>query len=412
MVISDTLYPKVRQAVIDGIHWLADIARTSTPEQSRECVDDLECRYDDWIGSIRSTYLTKTRQWHYYGTIWHSAQAARAMLEAKEAFGLADPAILAAAEKIGQFLLGLRIETGPDQGYLRCGGSKRRGGHNVASLVEALMGLYWLWKTTGQDRWTETLVEAGYWMINRSYLWGEGLFRGVYLPEEGRFWEHEDIWGPGTGWKRPHHEDEVWFRLYELTGDDRFTRVMIESSNHLLSMEDVPGNWMRYQPNLMDKGLIHARQAWWWGYPFAFTYQVTGDGKYLEAFRRSCQWYVVAQNYDGGMHYYTHKDGKRRSFGQCSSGMGCALVMWSEYRRLTGSDEFDEPSRRAIEYLLSVQFTRPEDPQLQGAFMEGLAGPDGTDRWGIEVRDLATIFTVLGFSRYADPARRPEPPAR
>src|SRR5262249_55346184 len=110
--------------------------------------------------------------------------------------------------------------------------------------------------------------------------------------------------------------------------------------------------------------------------------------------RRSAQWYVQATRHDGGLFRDTGPDFRTPSFGHATSGAAGAIILWAELIREFGDQQWVEPLRRSLDFCRSVQFTDAKDLNLQGAILEKILPPDGTDAPGWYLRDLGTFFYV------------------
>ncbi len=154
------------------------------------------------------------------------------------------------------------------------------------------------------------------------------------------------------------------------------------------------GNWLKYRPCFKDKGLIHPRHAYWWGYPMFMAYEESRDRKYLDCALRSCRWYAKALRRDGGIIRGTYLDFNTNSFGHATSGTAATIIMFTKAIETTKSDEFLEPLALALRYCLNMQFTDTRDENLPGAILEKVRPPGGTDWSPYHLRDLGTIFFV------------------
>jgi hypothetical protein len=123
-------------------------------------------------------------------------------------------------------------------------------------------------------------------------------------------------------------------------------------------------------------------------------HRATGEPRYLDLCRRSARWYVQAMRTDGGLFRDTYGDFSTPSFGHATSGIACAAILWADLVREYGDDEWREPIRRALGFCRAVQFTRASDPNLQGAILEKVLPPAGSDAPPWYLRELGTFFYV------------------
>lgn len=129
-------------------------------------------------------------------------------------------------------------------------------------------------------------------------------------------------------------------------------------------------------------------------------YKDSGDKRYLECAIRAGDWYLQAVRLDGGLFRDTRRDFKTTSFGQVTSGIGCAAILWCELWRETGNKKWLSAIHSALNFQMQMQFTNPNDPNLKGALLELTLRPDGSDRSPYHIRDLAAIFFVQSSTSY------------
>lgn len=170
--------------------------------------------------------------------------------------------------------------------------------------------------------------------------------------------------------------------------------VAVRTADRLLRDEAPEGNWKAYPPSHPVSGVIHPRHAYWWGRPFWMVHRATGGQQYLDLCRRSARWYVKAMRSDGGLFRDTYGDFSTPSFGHANSGISCAAILWADLVREYGDTEWNEPIRRALGFCRSVQFTRAQDENLQGAILEKVLSPAGSDAPPWYLRELGTFFYV------------------
>ncbi len=382
----------MKEMIQAGADWLI-LAQTQDEKQGQDA-NNIGYTYRSFVGAIRNEYKSSGCKWAYYGIHWHSMQAAIALLGVYKLMGTRK--YYEGAVRAGEFLIAQQIKEGEDAGLIITEG--KQGDemiHSVAALAESLPGLYYLYEVTGEERWKESLIGAADWIARKSYINCEGRYKDIYDYRRGRFITDEKIVGASP--IRPLIDEGGMLLAYKVSGKERFREVFFGLANRLLKDENPPGNWISYTPNSKSIGFIHARHAWWWGYPMADAFEETQEEKYFECFKRACDWYVWAQNVDGGMHYSTYIDRNKMSFGLCSSAVGCALIMWKRYKEMTGENRYDEPANKGIEYLRKVQLLDVEDGNLRGAFFESIGPNNNSDRLEIYLRDLASIFAIRGL---------------
>lgn len=342
-----------------------------------------------WKGTFRE-YDPAAAAWKYYAPCWHTGQAVKALVMAHRLFP--NEGYLASARLGAEFLRDNRVTGGEDRGLLLAFESRPGDMVRVPGIFDSLLGLILFSEETGESEWWDVVIEALEWVLGKAYLPGSGRSRNFYHPARKVFLPYLQTPCPEGG--KPSADDGIWLRAWRRTGDRRYRDVAIAVSERLLADENPPGNWACYGPSSLEEGHDHPRQAYWYGLPLLQVFEETGDRRFLEATRRSAAWFMRAQRRDGGQFRKTYHDGKTDCFVQETSGAACAAIFW-----MTLHARFPDPShlphvRRAMEFFLRMQITRPRDPNLLGAVICAVNPPDGTDQPGYRVRDLDAIFYV------------------
>jgi len=94
----------------------------------------------------------------------------------------------------------------------------------------------------------------------------------------------------------------------------------------------------------------------------------------------------------------TDMDFKTSSYGQATSGVLAAACLWHDLIMIGQGQEFRHTFKQALKFGYSMQFVNVSDENIEGAILEKLLPPDGTDRLPYHVRDLATIFYVQALA--------------
>lgn len=377
--------------------WITDVAQIKTERLTIER-DSLHHAHTSWRGAIRGEYSADRREWDFFGPVWHTAQAVKAL--ALAAHALADPGLLASARFSAEFIGTARISNRDDPDFGLLLAYEDRGDVvNTSGVLEACDGLLALSDATGDPRYAAWAEAAVAWVADRAYL-GGGLFRDAYFPG-GRRWVRapwlEDR--PGVKGNRPLLDGGIFLRIARRTGERRYRNIFFETAERLLADEDPPGNWIRYPPCDPARGTLHPRQAYWWGRPFVAAYGETRDPRYLDCAKRSGEWYLGAMRTDGGLFRDTRRDFKTPSFGHETSGICCAMLLWQDLAQATDAAPWSGGIRQALRYCRKAQFRRVRDPNLHGAILDRVRPPDGTDGSPYHLRDLGTIFYVQAVSR-------------
>ncbi|MFB3825603.1 MAG: hypothetical protein ACE15B_02495 [Bryobacteraceae bacterium] len=374
-----------RQALLaralQGCDWLAG------PAQVLE-------KADPYYGAIRSEYLPASGHWRFYQPdfqepFWHTGQAVRALVLAHELSR--NTKYLDAAVRGGQYMIHGQVLDRGDARHYGFLFERTAKGASTASQLEGLCALLDLYRATGDRKWRERFKLGLDWIVKNLYRDGEGRFTNNYLPAARQFAPPER--------SRPLIDDATLYLAWLEFKEPAYLRMFGEIAGRLLRDEDPPGNWIRYQPCRTDafggQGQIHPRQAWWWGYPMLAAYDAFQDEKYLKAAARTADWYIENSSLDGACYYHNTRNARHLSFDFCVSATGCAGVIYADLWKRTGQAKYRAAIEKTLGFLLRAQFgPSAGDPNLRGAFFEGLQPPDGTGRQQYYIRDISTTFAV------------------
>ena len=391
----------LRVAVAAGATWLADVAMIRETSLSADTANCHKYPYANWRGAIRTEYAAGTKTWDLMCPVWHGGQAVKSLLLAADVTGeerFVDAARLAAEWICEQQVLGT---SNPDHGIILAYEDDRRW-VTVSAVRECLDGLIALAEHDGRDDLWQRVIDACNWLVERTYM-GGGLFHDAYDHANHKPWEPNPY--PTKDGGRPLLDDAVLLQAYRKTGDERFLAVHIEVAEKLLIDERPAGNWIDFGPCRADLGLIHPRQTYWFGMPLLETYRQTGSERFLAAAIRSGEFCREALRSDGGWIRGLHWNSETgtlntSSFGHATSGTATAAILWLRLYEHTQDAQWLALAEKALQYCMSVQFTRAEDPNLQGAILEKVLPPDGTDRSPYYLRDLGTTFFLQAAEMY------------
>lgn len=379
---------KLTAALQNACAWITDVAQVKSPEQADTKRGRL-MRYANWHGAIRGEYRAATRAWDFFCPVWHTGQAVKALVMASKILG---DALLEGAARGAEFILNAQISSGKDKGLILAY-EDHPDRVNTSAILECLDGLFCLAEVTGKTKYRDVALDALTWVAEHAYRKGDGLFNDLYDPATGNFVPHAYKCNG-----RPLLDDAIFLTGYRLTGQKTFRAVALETAERLLREENPAGNWLMYPPCDMKAGRLHPRHAYWWGYPMLAVYEVTKDERFLNCFQRSVQWYRSALRQDGGLFRGTYTDFRTDSFGHAVSGVGCAVSMFLAKHKRDNDATIVDDIKRGLAFCQDVQFTHPADPNLQGAILEKVLPPDGTDASPYHIRDLGTIFFVQAAS--------------
>jgi len=370
--------------------WLIDVAQVRNDAD----LAGVECKHahDSHVGAIRGEYRAAERRWGFACPVWHTGQAVKALALAAEHVG---GDALDAAGRGAQFLLNQQLPTGPDAGLLLAF-EDRPDMVNSSAVLEAVDGWFTLTRVTGEAHYTDAAVKAVRWLADRADL-GGGLMHDLYDPATRSRVDHWPMRPDLIG--RPLLDDGSFFLAWRASGDERFRDLGLSIADRLLVDENPGGNWILYPPASIERGHIHPRHAYWWGWPMKQAFEITGNDQYRDCFLRSCLWYRHALRRDGTLLRQTYTDFTTPSFGHAMSGVGCAAIMFLDAWKLTGDHAWLNDLNNALLGCLRMQFTEAKDPNLQGAILEKVLPPKGSDASPYHLRDLGTIFFVHAVAR-------------
>jgi hypothetical protein len=389
MMISKTREEERFKSLRLACSWLTEVAQVrDTPEM---CDRAFRFNYSAWRGCIRGEYSAAKREWDVFCPVWHTGQAVKALVLASHVLG---EELLTGARLGVEFILNSRVTEGRDKGLILAY-EDHPDKVNISAVLECLDGLFLFAETTGKSNIREAALEALDWVRAHSYMKGDGLFRDLYNPDAEEFMP--DAYGCAG---RPLLDDAVFVTGYRLTGNKEYLDVAVETAERLLRDENPAGNWLAYPPCNKAQGKIHPRHAYWWGYSMLEVYKETGDKRFLACFQRSADWYCRALRRDGGLFRGTYEDFTTDSFGHATSGVGCAALMFLTAYQFLGDQDMLPHLERALGFCSGMQFKNSADKNLQGAVLEKVLPPDGTDASPYHLRDLGTIFYVSALSRF------------
>ena len=214
----------------------------------------------------------------------------------------------------------------------------------MTTAVEGVAALFETGQALNQPNWTEAGVAFARWMLaNAAVSSKPGFFLDEYNLTSG-------VWGdsgsdgcaghvPGHDSPgRPQVDDFVMLRAAQAaatpTERERFVNAFLESIDAELALEwpAGSGNWGCARPSVPATGVLHPRTGFWNGYPFVKAYsEVRRDSRYLDMARRTAEWYMHAQRYDGGMFrdtYGTDLSGHNWKFDTTTVCVYECLRMW------------------------------------------------------------------------------------
>ena len=348
--------------------------------------------YAEWRGALRGEYSAADRIWDVFCPYWHTGQGIKALVMAADV--LNDKTLLADAEFNAGFLLNNQIKSGDDKGLFPAF-EDRFDLVNTSAILESLDGLFKLSGATGDPLYRDAALEAADWVARKAWQPDLGKFFDYYQIVSSKF-----VFGLPCAQNRPLLDDAVFVTAWKLTGEKRYLDIAVATAETLIREEGPAGNWINIVPCDSQRGTIHPRHAYWWGRPMLTIYKETRDRRFLDLFRRSVQWYDRALRLDGGFIRDTSADFNTGSFGHATSGSACAAICFLDLAEIEDHDYWLSRAEKALEYCCAMQFSSAADPNLQGAVLEKVRMPDGSDRSPYQLRDLGTIFFIQAAASY------------
>jgi hypothetical protein len=396
---------KLRDSAELACEWLVKVAQVKT----RRVVETPLAKgcpvyhYENWKGAIRNEYVAAEKRWYYFATVWHTAEAVRALVLASRAFK--NRAYLKPAGDAVRFIINQQEldKAHPMYGYVwsyeDTPNIKTTPMINTESLLITAGGLMAYAEADDPALWDNIGLMLQR-LADTFYIDGEGLFRSPYNRGEDKMYTNDWFTNKDNAPGRPLVEHGVFLKGYRHFRNPRFKKIFLEAADRLLRDEDPPGNWLHYSPNNPKRGTVHPRMAYWWGRPLLLAYEETKDQRYLDCARRAADFYAKALRLDGGVFRYTDITFNTESFGQATSGSACAALLWLDYQRVTGEQRYEALIERALDFCMHMQLPKARDRNLRGCILEKVNPPDGTDASPYHNRDLASSMFIQAASDY------------
>lgn len=403
-------------------NWLTDTAQINSTDLPPDCRNGNHYAYTDWYGAYRGEYDVGSGVFDFFGPVWHGGQAIKALVLASQApppsldppdDGVHKGRWLASAQRGAQFILEKQVTTGPDAGLiLAYEQPDHPGSPHTSTILEALDGLFLLANATGNASYATRALWAANWTLEHAWMQGQGLLHDLYnqtqrqwIPTVGNALTHAE--------GRPLVDDSVWLTAAQRVDASgapasaaRYRTAFYEVIDTLLADESPAGNWVDYVPCSPDpadpgKGVLHPRQAFWWGLPFVHAYRDSHNATYLQVAARAAAWYVNASRADGGMFRHTQVDFTTSTYGQVTSGVACACILWIELFQAAGDVSLLPAIEAGLKFVMQAQFGQStHDPSIRGSVIELSHPPSGTDAVSpYHLRDIATSFALQAYAK-------------
>jgi rhamnogalacturonyl hydrolase YesR len=356
-------------------------------------------------GKSRCEYSITEGSWYPYEEPWHTGQIINALVEAYKI--TQNKIYLDNAKRAGDWWCSLLIEDHPRlKGMLRA--IHGAGIDNIifATVSDGTPGLFNLYKTTHNRKYADVPTSAGNWMLKNMYIPEHGLFydavdynTGEVLKKRSPFWPDKkeqtlsDV-------ARPNNEGSLFKDMYEFTKDESYKKVFIELCNSLVEKQGPEGLWMQFTPNDLATGEIHPRFNLWNAESLLEGFDLTGDKKYLDAAKKTLQFYTTLQKKDGIIYYTNYVDGKFNNNSICGSAVSFAGMLWLRLLNYGVGEEFIPNIEKSLMWVLKNRFPSDHpDKNLQGAMINTKMRTK-SGKTLIMQRDIGNSFGIRFLVKY------------
>ncbi len=360
----------------------------------------------DEKGMSRCDYNLLEGKWYEYEPAWHTGQLIFGLSRAYQVTGNAG--YLAAAKRAGDWWVSLEYKDPPQlKGMLRAVHGDHAGQViYFATISDGSAGLFLLHELTGDRRYAETPTRAGQWMLEHMWVPDHGVFYDVVNPVTGEVrTENSPDWPDPKPKKlfeasRPNNEGSIFKDMYEFTGDETYKQIFIQLCESLVEKQDEYGLWMEFMPNHKEEGSFHPRFNLWYAESLLEGYELTGDRRYLNAAKRTAQFYAKFQQEDGTIYYKNYVNGRSNKNSVCGSAVSFAGIVWLRLLKYGAGEEFRENIAKSVRWVLKNRYaTDHPDPNLAGGFFELRTRRKDGGLW-ITIRDIATSFGLRFLADY------------
>lgn len=160
-----------------------------------EIADGIDQVLLDSDGKARGDYDWQSGEWREYEVAWHTGQAIEGLLWAHRVTG--EQRYLDRAVEAGDYWIGLEFKDGPLAGMVNAAHGDRLGRLiNFTTVGNGTPGLFHLSRVTGNPRYADVASRAIIWLADRMKVPGEQLYYNIFDPDDGTIWTD----------KSPHHD--------------------------------------------------------------------------------------------------------------------------------------------------------------------------------------------------------------
>lgn len=160
-----------------------------------EIADGIDKVLLDDAGKARGDYDWRTGAWRDYEAAWHSGQAIEGLLWAYRETG--EKRYLERARRAGDYWVGLELKDGPFKGMINAAHGDRLGRLiNFTTVSNGSPGLFHLSLVTTDSRYADVASRAISWLADNMKVPGHPLYYNILDPDTGTIWTD----------KSPHHD--------------------------------------------------------------------------------------------------------------------------------------------------------------------------------------------------------------
>ena len=360
----------------------------------------------DEQGISKCDYNLTEGKWYPYEPAWHTGQLINGLVDAYKV--TKNDEYLSAAKKAGNWWVSLAIKEHPKLGGMLYAIHGDSAGEVLvfATISDGTPGLFNLYKVTGDEKYASAPTNAGEWMLNHMYLEEEGMFYDSVNPETSEVIKDENVFGDGKGKSdlskvaRPNNEGSLYKDMYEFTGNEKYKDVFINLCESLVEKQDEYGLWMKVGPNHIEEGTFHPRMNLWYAESLIEGYDLTGDKRYLEAAKKTLQFYVKYQQKSGAFYYNNYVDGRIDK--SSITGSAVAFIGLLAIRLVEDGvgDEFKQNIEQSYDWVIKNRFAQDHpDPNLRGQLLNLRSRYKKGKHW-LTQRDVGTAFGMRFLAAY------------
>ncbi len=357
-------------------------------------------------GKSRCDYNLTEGKWYEYEPPWHTGQLIAGLIEVYKV--TKDKKYLNAAKRAGDWWCSLLITDHPKlKGMVNSAHGDVSGETIVfATTSDGTLGLFNLYKATGDKKYAEVPTSAGNWMMKHMYIPEHKLFYDAVDPVSGEVYKANSPFvdtGDNSALyriARPNNEGSLFKDMYEFTGEEKYKEMFIELCESLLMYQGPKGLWMDFGPNHINEGSFHPRFNLWYAESLLEGYELTKDRRYLEAAKKTLLTYQKAQKNDGTIYYKNFLDGSSNENSLCGSAVSFAGMLWIRLVEYGVGNEFNENIEKSASWVIKNRFGQDHpDPNLRGAFLNLRTRRKHGKIWMTQ-RDVGTSFGMRFMAAY------------